>query len=309
VRAVVLVGGEGTRLRPLTLTTPKPLLPIAGVRLIERVVRHLAEHGVDDVVLSIGYKPDAFRAAFPSNECAGVPISYAVEDEPLDTGGAIAFAAGEAGIDERFIVVNGDVISEVDLTALVGFHEHSGASATVSLVAVDDPSRFGVVVTNADGRVTAFVEKPAAGEAPSNLINAGTYVMEPRAIRDLPRGERVSVERTVFPSLAARGELYALASDAYWIDTGNPTSYIQANVDIAGGAAIDATADVHATAVVIDSVVFRGATVGKGARVERSIIGAGAVIGDNAVVADFSVVADGASIPADAICEGERVEA
>lgn len=307
--AVVLVGGEGTRLRPLTLTTPKQLLPIAGVRLIERVVRHLAAHGVDRVVLSLGYKPDAFRAAFPANECAGVPISYAVEDEPLDTGGAIAFAADAAGIDECFIVVNGDVITELDVTALVEFHRRAGASATVSLVPVDDPSRYGVVVTQPDGRVTAFVEKPAAGEAPSNLINAGTYVMEPAALAGVAPGERVSVEWTVFPALVARGELYALASDAYWIDTGEPSTYVQANIDIAGGAVIDSTADVHATAVVIDSVVLRGAVVGRGARVERSIIGADAVIGENAVVADFSVVADGASVAADAVCEGERVEA
>ncbi|MEY2468009.1 MAG: mannose-phosphate guanylyltransferase, partial [Actinomycetota bacterium] len=182
MKAVVLVGGEGTRLRPLTYTTPKQLLPVAGVPMLERVVTHLAAHGVDDVILSMGYKPDAFLTAYPDHVCAGTPVRYVVEAEPLDTGGAIAYAADETSIGERFLVVNGDVLTDVNYTALIELHDARGAWATIGLTPVEDPSRFGVVVTDSDGRVTAFIEKPPEGTAPTNLINAGVYVMEPAAL-------------------------------------------------------------------------------------------------------------------------------
>ena len=162
VKAIVLVGGEGTRLRPLTYTTPKQLLPVAGVPMLERAVAHLAAHGVDEVILSMGYKADAFLAAYPDNVCAGVPLRYVVEDEPLDTGGAIAYAADEAGIDERFVVVNSDVLTDMDYSALVARHAATGALDHDRPHAGRRPeSRFGVVVTDVDGRVTAFIEKPA----------------------------------------------------------------------------------------------------------------------------------------------------
>lgn len=308
MKAVVLVGGEGTRLRPLTLTTPKPLLPVAGVPLIERVVRNLAAHGVDEVVLSIGYKPDAFRAAFPSGECAGVAMRYVVEDDPLDTGGAIAYAVDKAELTDRFVAVNVDVLTELDVGGLIAFHERSGALASISLTPVEDPSRFGVVAIDDLGRVTTFVEKPAPAEAPTNLINAGTYVLEPEAFAGVPRGRRVSIEREIFPALVERGALFALASDAYWIDVGTPETYVQANVDIAGGAFVDPSAEVDATAVIIDSVVLGRATIGKRARIERSIVGPGAVIGDNAVVSDYSVIGPGASVAANVAVAGSRVE-
>src|SRR5256885_799585 len=151
LRAVVLVGGEGTRLRPLTWTTPKQMLPVAEVPMIERVLAHLADHGVDEAVLSLGYRPDAFITAFPDGRCAGVKLTYAVEPEPLDTAGAIRFAAHHAGIAERFLAVNGDVLTDVDIGALVAFHHARGAEATIHLTRVDDPSRFGVVPTADDG--------------------------------------------------------------------------------------------------------------------------------------------------------------
>ncbi|HEX5267069.1 MAG TPA: nucleotidyltransferase family protein, partial [Acidimicrobiales bacterium] len=179
MRAVVLVGGEGTRLRPLTYTVPKQLLPVAGVTMLERVLGRLAAHGVDDVVLSMGYRPDAFRDQFPDGRAAGVALTYAVEPEPRDTAGAIRFAADEAGIDGTFVVVNGDVLTELDVGALVAFHRERGGLATIALTPVDDPSAFGVVPTDDSGRVTAFIEKPPRGLAPTNLINAGTYVLEP----------------------------------------------------------------------------------------------------------------------------------
>src|SRR5579875_2398130 len=215
MKAVVLVGGEGTRLRPLTFSTPKQMLPVAGRTVIERVVEHLGRHGVHEVVLSLGYKPDAFLAAFPDGRCAGVKLRYAVESSPLDTAGAIRFAAEEGGLgSETFVVVNGDVLTDIDVSELVKFHKERGAEGTIALTPVEDPSRFGVVPVDANGRVEAFIEKPPASEAPTNMINAGIYVLEPSFLERVPPGRKVSVEREVFPAVVEDGRLYALGSDA-----------------------------------------------------------------------------------------------
>lgn len=322
--AVVLVGGEGTRLRPLTFTTPKQLLPIAGVPMIERVIANLARHGIDDVVLSMGYRPDAFVEAYPDERCAHLPVRYAIEPELMDTAGAVRFAATWAGIDERFVVVNGDVLTELDLGELLSLHAERGAEATISLTPVDDPSRFGVVPTDAMGRVLAFIEKPPPGDAPTNLINAGTYVLEPSVLERIPGGRRVSIERETFPALVEAGGLYALASEAYWIDTGTPETYLQANLDLIGpeglveGAVIDVGAVVEHSvvgpgarvasgAVVRDSVLLPGAVVGAHSRVERSVLGAGASIGEQATVGDLTILGDGSVVPDGAVLSGARV--
>jgi len=220
----VLVGGFGTRLRPLTYSLPKQMLPILDRPMIEHVIEHLGAHGVTEAVLSLGYKPDAFVLAYPDGTCAGVELHYAVEPEPLDTAGAIRFAAEHAGITERFVVVNGDVLTDLDVTALMAFHDARGAEGTIALHPVDDPSAFGVVPTEPDGRVIAFVEKPPPGEAPTNLINAGTYVLEPSVLGRIETGRKVSIEREVFPAMVADGCLYAMADDSYWIDTPTSTS-------------------------------------------------------------------------------------
>ncbi len=319
MRAVVLVGGEGTRLRPLTFTTPKPVLPIVEVPLIERVIRHLATAGVSEVVLSLRYRPDVFMSAFPDNLCAGVKLVAAVEPEPLDTAGAIAFAAGHAGItDGTLLVANGDVLTDVDLIALLEFHRRSGAEATISLTPVEDPSPFGVVPTDADGRVTAFIEKPPKGEAPTNLINAGTYVIEASMLARIPSGRRVSIERETFPKLVAEGALYALASDAYWLDTGTPAQFLEANADLLAGRrnqtpAPDATlvspgrwqlgrAGSVGGAVGGGSLLGEDASVEAGADVSRSVVGRGATVGARAVVAG-SVILPGARVD-----DGARVD-
>ena len=328
MRAVVLVGGFGTRLRPLTLTTPKNLLPVVHVPMVERVVAHLASHGVTEAVLSLGYKPDTFRAAYPDGTCAGVKLTYAVEDEPLDTAGAIRFAAGEAGIDDRFVVVNGDVLTDLDVTRLVRFHSASGAEGTVALHHVEDPSRYGVVVTDVAGRVEAFVEKPPREEAPSLEINAGTYVFEPSVLGRIPVGRPVSVERETFPDMVDAGTLYALESDAYWLDAGTPETYLQANLDLIGpdDVAIHDDAQVSARAHVERSVVGAGATIGDeatltealvlegatveaGARIHRSIVGPHAVVRHGAELLDLSVVGDRIDIEPDARLTNERVPA
>ncbi len=324
MRAVVLVGGFGTRLRPLTLTKPKQMLPVVHRPMIDWVVGHLAPFGIDEAILSLGYKPDAFIEAFPDSTCAGVRLRYAVEPEPLDTAGAVGFAARDAGIDETFLVVNGDVFTDLDVSSLVDFHRARGAEGTLHLTPVDDPSMFGVVPTDDDGRVIAFIEKPSRDEAPTNLVNGGTYVLEPSVLDRIASDRKVSIEREVFPAMASEGRLYAMSTNDYWLDTGTPGQYLQANIDLLSGrrgrafAGIDPTATVDPAAtversvissgcridagvIVHDSVLMESVTVETGATVNTSVIGSQARIGagatlDGAVVGDGYVVAPGESL-------------
>jgi mannose-1-phosphate guanylyltransferase len=317
VKAVVLVGGEGTRLRPLTYTTPKQLLPIVEVPMIERVLGYLSSHGIDEAVLSLGYRPEVFMRCYPDKTAAGVRLCYAVEPEPLDTAGAIRFAAVEAGIDETFVVLNGDVLTDADLSALIEFHIGSGAAGTLYLSPVEDPSRFGVVPTDGDGRVVAFVEKPPPGEAPTNLINAGIYVLDPSVVDRIPDGRRVSVERETFPALASEGLLFAKPDDAYWLDTGTPAAYLAANLDLLSGArgvvpAPGARRGTHGgwelgTCSVKGSVdpmslIGDGATVLSGAIVSRSVVGAGSIVESGATVSG-SVLLPGSRVGPDVVVE------
>ena len=319
--AIVLVGGEGTRLRPLTYTTPKQLLPVVEVPMLERVVSRLAEHGVSEVVLSLGYQPDAFLAAYPEGTVAGARLRYAVEPEPLDTAGAVRFAAEACSVSETFLVVNGDVLTDLDVSALVAFHRSHGALATIALTPVEDPSRFGVVPTDADGRVTAFVEKPPPGEAPTDRINAGTYVLEPEVVGRIPAGRRVSIERETFPLLVADGAVFALADEAYWLDTGTPEAYLQANEDVLGGrrgsppapGACRLAEGVWGLGtpavegeVLPASLVGDGARVAHGATVRASVVGAGSTVETEALV-EQSVMLPGARIAAGAVVRGSIV--
>jgi mannose-1-phosphate guanylyltransferase len=301
VKAVVLVGGEGTRLRPLTYTTPKQLLPIVEVPLLERVLVHLAAAGVDEAILSLGYRPDAFVAAYPDGLAAGIRLSYAVEPEPLDTAGAIRFAALEGGVDETFVAVNGDVLTDVDVSALVDCHRRYQAMATLHLTAVDDPSRFGVVSTDEDGRVLAFVEKPPPGQAPSNLINAGTYVLEPAVLEHIPDGRRVSIERETFPALVAEGHIFGVASAAYWLDAGTPAAYLRAHSDLLDGRRGGLPAP--GASLVADGVWVLGTARIDGRVGAFSLIGDGAVVEAGAVVSS-SVIGAGGVIEAGAVVEG-----
>ncbi len=314
MKAVVLVGGEGTRLRPLTLSAPKQMLPIVGVPMIERVLSHLASHGIDGAVLSLGYLPDAFMEAYPDGRIAGMGVTYAVESEPLDTAGAVRFAATFAGVDETFVVVNGDVLTDLDLTALVAFHRERGAEGTIALHPVADPSAFGVVPTDDDGRVRAFVEKPPRDEAPTNEINAGTYVLEPSVLGRIPEGGRVSIERETFPAMVRDRGLFARSDDRYWLDTGTPAAYLEANFDYLNhkrgpivspvladrgdGVLLEGESDV-AGQVSGPSVLFADCVIESGARIERSILGPGAVVSSGARVVD-SVLMGGCHVAADA---------
>ena len=319
MKAVVLVGGFGTRLRPLTFTTPKQMLPIIHRPMIEHVLEHLSEHGIDEAVLSMGYRPDAFADAYPDGMCGGVALHYAIEPEPLDTAGAIRFAALHAGIDERFVVVNGDVLTDLDIRALVAFHDAHGGEGTIALHQVEDPSAFGVVPTDDDGRVTAFVEKPPRDEAPTDLINAGTYVLEASVLDRIDDGRKVSIEREVFPAMVADGALYAMPGNTYWIDTGTPVKYLQAQLDLLDGvrgepvdgvhpeakvadgatiarSVIGAGASVEAGATVTASVLLPDAIVGTGAVIDRAILGRAASVGAGARIDDLAVLGDGALV-------------
>ncbi len=310
MKSIILVGGEGTRLRPLTYVMPKQMLPLVGVPMIETVFTTLAQHGITDVVLSLGYLPDRFIEAYPDGEVAGVRISYAIEPELLDTAGAIRFAATVGDFDSTFLVMNGDVLTNLDITKLVAFHREHDAEATIALHEVDDPSRFGVVPTTPEGRVLEFVEKPPRETAPTNFINAGTYIFEPSVLDRIAPSGRVSVERVTFPALAADGTLFAMPdNDAYWLDTGTPEAFLRANVDLMTGrigghhatgvvdgswqqasAVVDASARlvnsvvdrhcvVEADVVLDQSVLLPGAVVERGAVVRSSIVGPRAVIG------------------------------
>lgn len=313
MKAIILVGGEGTRLRPLTYTKPKQLLPIVEVAMLERVLGHLRIYGVSEAVLSLGYRPDAFMDAYPDRNVAGVAVEYAVEPDPLDTGGAIRFAADHVGIDQTFLVVNGDVLTDLDVGALVEFHLSCGAAATLALTPVDDPSRFGVVATDDAGRVEAFVEKPETDKAPTNLINAGTYVLEPSVLPHIPAGRRISIERETFPLLVAQRQVYALAGDRYWLDTGTPEAYLKAHADLLSGArglppapgAVQVAAD-RPNVWVIGSPDIAGdvgpmslvgdhACVEKGSTIEGSVVGAGGVVESGAKVRG-SVLMPGARV-------------
>lgn len=327
MRAVILVGGFGTRLRPLTFTIPKPLLPVANVRLLEHVIAGLGSAGITEVVLALGFKPEPFIAAFPDGTCAGIALHYAVEPEPMDTAGAIGFAARHAGIDDTFLVVNGDVLTDLDVSTLIEFHRAHDAEGTIHLIPVDDPSQYGVVETDADGYVQRFVEKPKPGESSSNVVNAGTYVLEPTVLDRIEEGKPLSIERVVFPAMAAERRLVAMATNDYWIDTGRPETYLAANLDLIDGtrsrilasvapqSRIDGSAvithsvvgencSIGAGAIVVDSVLLPGSSVGAGARVERStVMGA---VQDGAHVTRSVIGADGV-VPAGAHVNEEKI--
>jgi mannose-1-phosphate guanylyltransferase len=289
------------------------MLPVVGVTMLERVVAALGAAGVTEAVLSLGYQPDAILAAFPDGRCAGVTLRFAVEPEPLDTAGAIRFAATEAGIEGRFLALNGDVLTDLDIAELWARHSDFGGLATIALTPVEDPSRYGVVPLQPDGRVEAFIEKPEPGTAPCNWINAGTYVLEPEVLALIDPTRKVSIEREVFPILVEQGRLFGVQSDAYWIDAGTPEAYLQAQLDLLGGVrgefepGIDPTAHIDPSAEIVRSVVGRGSVVGPHAKVvesvvmdgvrvgagsvlERALVGERAVIGEGCVLTNLSVV-------------------
>lgn len=306
MKALLIAGGFGTRLRPLTNTRPKHLLPIANRPHIEHVLDLLQTHGIDEVVLLTSYLAEAFEGVIAKAGSRGMRIDVAHEEEPRGTAGAIKNAEVLIG-DETFLAFNGDVLSAVDLTAALGFHRTSGAIGTLVLTPVEDPSAFGVVPTDSSGRVLRFVEKPPAGTAETNLINAGVYVLEPEILASIPPDRAVSIEREVFPPLAEKGRLFATPTDAYWMDIGTPDKYLRANLDaLAGTFPTDAAPGDGSSIVAGSATIAPDAQVSSACIGERCVIEAGAIV-SGSVLLDDVVVSPGARVIGSVLGEGVRV--
>jgi mannose-1-phosphate guanylyltransferase len=319
VQALVLAGGEGTRLRPLTTTVPKPVLPLANRPFVSYMIDWLARHGFDEVVISCGFLSEAVRAVLGAGG-GEIRIRYIEEPEPLGTAGAVKFA--EPVLEERFAVLNGDILADFDLGALCESHERRNAHATIALIEIEDPSAYGLVLRDSDGRVTEFLEKPDAaipGQRP--LINAGAYVLERKVLEALPEGRPVSFEREVFPALVGDG-LFGCEVAGYWLDIGTPERYLQATRDIlmgtidtvlAGtgggfpighGTSVDTRAHLHDPVLVgVGCEIAAGAEVGP-----MVVLGDGCEIGAGAHVAD-AVLHERARVEDDAVVRGSIVGA
>jgi mannose-1-phosphate guanylyltransferase len=304
LQALVLVGGKGTRLRPLTLETPKPALTLVDRPFLTYMIEWLGSHGVDEVILACGFLPDEMREVLGDGEPGGPRLKYLVEEKALGTAGAIRFALPH--LDERFFAFNGDVLADLDLTALWNQHEETGARATLGLYPVDDASSYGLVEIDDEGRVLSFSEKDPTRTG-GGLINAGTYVLEREAIATIPEGRKVSIEREFYPSIIGDG-LYGRQLDGYWMDFGTPERYFEATWDIlegriktrlqtnSDGVHIDPTAQVDPAATIGPrAVIGAGVKVGPGARIHGSVLLEGCEIGSDAVVED-SILAPGVKV-------------
>jgi mannose-1-phosphate guanylyltransferase len=326
MQAIVLVGGEGTRLRPLTSNVPKPALTLVDRPFLAYMIEWLAAHGVTEAVLACGFLPDVLQEALGEGEHAGVKLTYVTEPDRRGTAGAIRFAADALGdgLDERFLALNGDVLTDLDLTALMDAHREREARATIALYPVEDSAAYGLVSVDGGGGVTEFVEK--TGKAVPGEINAGAYFLERSVLDLIPPEREVSIEREVFPRLVGNG-LGALRLDGYWMDIGTPERYLQASWDIledrvstqvrptapglliGAGAAIAAGASVGPRAVVgpncsvaagaqvRDSILLDGCEVGAGASVNGSVLAAGVTVAAGAELAG-AVIGQGERVPA-----------
>jgi mannose-1-phosphate guanylyltransferase len=312
MQALVLAGGEGTRLRPLTRTTPKPVLPLAGRPFLSFMLDWLRRHGVDDVILSCGFLSDGVRAVL-GDIYKGVRLRYVVEDEPLGTAGPVRLAYDEGLLEERLLILNGDLLTDMDLGAELEQHERTGARVTLALVAVDDTSSYGVVETDAEGRVEAFLEK-TEGEAPTNRVNAGAYVLEREVAELIPPGRAVSFERETFQELVGDG-LYGWPSGGYWMDIGTADRYLEATYDLlAGRVESDLPPRDETGSLVYDgsliagahigpqSVLGRHCSVGTDSTVERSVLHDRVLVGPDCNIRE-SVLAEGVRVG-----EGARIE-
>jgi mannose-1-phosphate guanylyltransferase len=325
MQAVILVGGKGTRLRPLTSSLPKPIVQLVDRPFIAFMLEWLRGHGIDDVIMSCGFLADSMRSVLGDGSQMGIRLRFVEEPEPLGTAGALKLA--EPMLDERFLMLNGDVLTDIDLSAQIAQHEATGARATLALVPVADPSAYGLVILRDDNSVRDFVEKPSSDSVESNLISAGAYVLE-RDILELVAPERnVSIEREVWPLLVDNG-LYGFASDSYWLDIGTPSRYLQGTFDIIEGnvetavserlrngwLAIDERAQVSGR-VIPPAVIERDVHVAEGAHVgslvvlaEGVSVGAGSTV-ERAVVLQGTQIGEGCELRNCILAAGCRVGA
>lgn len=327
--AILLVGGKGTRLRPLTVNTPKPMLPVAGVPFLTHQLARAKAAGIDRIVFATAYRAEVFEEYFGDGSDLGLELVYVTEAVPLDTAGAIRNVADRltSGADEPVMIFNGDILSGVDLRALLEAHTAAAADVTLHLSRVEDPRPFGLVPTDGDGWVTAFLEKPQRPEdIVTDQINAGCYIFQRRRIDEIPVGRRVSVERETFPGLLTAGaKVLGVVEQSYWLDLGTPVAFAKGSADLVIGEAVTSPAVPspaergHAEALVLPGAVVaddavlgggttvgRGAVVGTGAVVMGSVLDAGAVVGDGARLTD-SIVGAGARIGAGTVLNGAVV--
>jgi mannose-1-phosphate guanylyltransferase len=311
VQALVLAGGEGTRLRPLTLTVPKPAMPLAGRPFLTFMLDWLAGHGVTEAVLSCGYRSDGVRQVL-GDIYDGMRLRYVIEEEPLGTAGPVRLAADEGVLAERFLVLNGDTLTDFDLSAEIEQHQRTGAQGTLALYGVEDTASYGVVPTDDEGRVVEFLEK--VEDPPTNRINAGAYVLEAAVAERIAPGRSVSFEREVFPAMAAEGVLYGYMAEGYWIDIGTPERYLESTYDLLArrvasrlppsdetGSLVYAGSITSGARIGPQSVVGSHCVVGEGSWIERSVLHENVRVGrdchvESAVLADGVRVEDGARV-------------
>lgn len=314
MKAVILVGGEATRLRPLTLNTPKAMVPVLNRPFLEHVLCHLKGHGVDTVVLALGHLHRWVADYFGDGSRFGVRLVYSVEDHPLGTAGPVKLAGPY--IDGRFLVLNGDVFADFDIGAMLQSHIRNGAKATIALTPVEDPSAFGVVETGPDGRVQRFIEKPGPGQTSSNMINAGVYVLEQDVLDLIPPGEKYMFENGVFPGLlSSNAAVFGYGIKGYWIDIGTPEKYLKLNLDLVSGKGLQSCIEAAGGMAAgpgegldpnarVDGKVLIGerCAIGPGARIAGpAVLGPGSTIGKDAAVAssvlwEGVVVGEGSSV-------------
>jgi mannose-1-phosphate guanylyltransferase len=322
MQALVLVGGEGTRLRPLTLTRPKPALPLVDRPFIRYIVDWLAGHGIAEVVMACGFGADPLRQALGEGNGRGPRIRYLEEPEPLGTAGPLRLAADRGLLASRFVVLNGDLLSDLDLSALIRGHQEHGGVATLALSAVEDPSAYGLVrraggpaapgtrPASDEGEVLEFLEKPDPGQIDTDEVSAGAYVLERSLVESIPAGRMVSIEREVFPRLVGRG-LYGHRLEGYWMDIGTPERYLQASWDILEGRVRTAAGqrlDGDGLRVEDGARVDPGASVNPPALLESEVaVGAGATVGARAVIGHRSEIGERATVSGSVVLSDCRI--
>lgn len=315
MQALILAGGEGTRLRSLTYTVAKPVLPLVGRPHIAYVIDWLARHGVDDVIVSCGHLADGIRSVLEELEI-GVKVRFAEEPDARGTAGAIRFA--DDMLADRFLVLNGDVLCDLDLTAQIEQHERTGARATIALYPVEDPTGYGLVHRRVEGEITEFLEKPEPDQIDTDEINAGAYLLERSVLDEIPPDRNVSIEREVFPKLIGDG-LYGIRLEGYWIDIGTPDRFLEANWDILEGRVETAHGAFEEAKMVGNNcqvaqgaelrtpcVIGDGSRIGDGAVIERSVLFDRCVIEDGAVVTG-SILSAGVTVTAGAALEDDVI--
>jgi mannose-1-phosphate guanylyltransferase len=313
MQAIILVGGQAVRLRPLTTNTPKAMVPVLNQPFLEYVIQNLSRHGVKEIILAQHHLAGPIESYLGNGGRFGVRITYVVEDSPRGTAGAIKNV--EKYLDGTFLALNGDIFTDLDITEMVRFHNEQNAASTIALVPVEDPTAYGLIETDSTGRVRRFIEKPDPSEITTNMINAGTYVLEPEVLAQIPAGKQVSIERETFPLLVSSGQVvYAFSSSGYWMDVGTPEKYLQLHRDLLSGKSswyipgkdegvlVGEGCNIAPTAQIIGPVVIGpGCTIGEGSVIDDSVIWHDVRLGSrvrvqSSIIANNCALSDGSTV-------------